>query len=90
MINKKKLTIAYHNTFLSPDGKMVLQDLRRQCGAFDNPIITDNGIKMALQSGEANVIKYIYKKLLQDPYDERPNVARNRMNIDNTQEKNDA
>ena len=67
MLRKRSLIIAYHNVFNSPEGKRVLQDLRRHCVAFDSPVTSDNPITLAIAAGEANVIKHIFKRLKQDP-----------------------
>ena len=67
MLRKRQLIIDYQNTFGSPEGARVLQDLRKLCVAFDRPVSCNDPIKMARLMGEANVVKHIYMRLRQDP-----------------------
>ena len=67
MLRKRQLIIDYQNLFRSPEGERVLQDLRKLCVAFDSPITSTDPITLAIKTGEANVIKHIYKRMKQDP-----------------------
>lgn len=77
MIRKRQLIIDYHQTFKSPEGIRVLQDLRKLCVAFDNPITSTDSITLAIKTGEANVLKHIYKRMQQDPNADTNTKARN-------------
>jgi hypothetical protein len=76
----KKVVVAYHNWWNSPDGQIVLEDLKKR-----NPLLTeglkiDSGVdvnRLLVLEGQNNVLKYIYKMLKRDPNEEQPEKARN-------------
>lgn len=71
----KQLVVAYHNTFESPEGKKVLDDLRRKCPLMDDTIHTANGIdvnRLLVLEGQRSVLLYIYKMLRRDPNEPAP------------------
>jgi len=65
----KDLVVAYKNTFESPEGKKVLEDLCKRA-----PLLTagvngsglDVNMLLVLE-GQSNVLKHIYKMLARDP-----------------------
>jgi len=74
----KQLVIAYKNTFESPEGKMVLADLKKRCPLLTGGLNTASGIdvnKILVLEGQNNVLKYIYKMLNRDPNEEAPSHA---------------
>lgn len=76
----KQLIIAYHNTFNSPEGKLVLADLRKHCPMLTESIAVSGGIdvnKLLVYEGQRSVLLYIYKMLHRDPNEEVPDRARN-------------
>jgi len=83
MLRKRQTVIAYQRVFESPDGRVVLDDLKKHCPLLtDNPNMS-NGLdvnKLLVQTGEANVLKYIYRMLKRDPNEERPAAALNIVN----------
>lgn len=70
---KKQLVIAYKNTFDSPEGKLVLEDLKRKCPTLTRPVGTSNGVDintLLINTGQDNVLKHIYRMLGRDPNEE--------------------
>lgn len=77
----KNLVVAYKNTFESPEGKLVLADLRKRCPLLTGGLNTSGGIdvnKLLVLEGQNNVLKYIYQMLNRDPNEEIPSHAVNR------------
>ena len=69
----KKLLHAYHVTFDSPEGQVVLADLRRRCPLLTESLSTANGVdvnRLLIEEGRRSVLVYIYKMLKRLPYDE--------------------
>ncbi len=69
MMRKKQLIIDYQQKFGDEQGKRVLQDLRKFCTAFDNPITCNDPTALAIEVGKANVMKHIFRRLRLDPND---------------------
>ena len=66
VLRNRQLIIDYQNVFGSPEGKRVLQDLRKKT-AFDSPVAARDGIALALNAGAVNVVKHIYRRMHLDP-----------------------
>lgn len=81
----KSLIIAYKNTFESPEGKRVLEDLKKKCPTLTRPIGTGKGVDintLLINTGQDNVLKHIYRMLGRDPNEEMAEHAKNEpMNI---------
>lgn len=81
ILRNRQLLIDYKNVFESPEGKRVLEDLRKRCPLLTEPISTAGGIdpnKVLVLEGQNNVLKHIYKMLRRDPNAEPPEQAVNR------------
>ena len=77
---KKNLIIAYKNTFESPDGKLVLEDLCKKAPLLTrglNGTTVDVNMLLVLE-GQSNVIKYIYGMLSRNPNEEQQTKAVNK------------
>jgi len=77
----KNLIVAYQNWWNSPDGKIVLEDLKSKCSLLAEGLKVDSGVdvnKLLVLEGQSNVIKYIYKMLKRDPNEQQPQKAVNR------------
>jgi hypothetical protein len=69
----KSLIIAYKNTFESPEGKIVLEDLKKRAPMLTEGLKVTGGIdvnSLLVLEGRSDVIKYIYKMLKRDPNEE--------------------
>jgi hypothetical protein len=55
---KVKLVKAYKNFLSTEDGKLILKDLVRECGMFQNAY-RGNRDEMLLREGKRNVLLYI-------------------------------
>jgi hypothetical protein len=74
----KNLVIAYKNTFESPEGKLVLADLRKRSPLLTGGLNTAGPIdvnRLLVLEGQNNVLKYIYQMLKRDPNEERQSHA---------------
>jgi hypothetical protein len=83
--DKKQLLLDYQRTFGSPEGKRVLDDLRRKCTYLTSSIATSQGVdvnKMLIEEGRRSVLCHIYDMLRRDPYEERPERAVNKESTD--------
>ena len=80
---KQALIIAYKNVFNSPEGKLVLEDLRKKAPILTNGISPNTDMNtLLLLEGQGNVLKHIYKMLGRDPNEEQADRAKNEpMNI---------
>lgn len=79
-MSRRQLIIDYKRTFESPEGKRVLEDLRRKCPTLTNPIEARNGVDvhmLLVSEGQNNVLKHIYRMLGRDPNTEPPERAVN-------------
>ena len=77
----KNLIVAYKNVFDSPQGKLVLDDLRKKAPLLTNGISPNTDINtLLLLEGQSNVLKHIYKMLGRDPNEEMAEKARNQTN----------
>jgi len=79
----KQLVIAYKNTFESPEGKIVLDDLKKKC-TINRPVAPTPGLDvnaLLINTGQDNVLKHIYRMLGRDPNEEMSETARNELNI---------
>ena len=75
----KNLIVAYKNTFESPEGKKVLEDLRKRAPLLTNGLngaTVDVNMLLVLE-GQSNVLKHIYKMLGRDPNEELPEHTKN-------------
>ena len=80
----KQLVIAYKNSFESPEGKLVLDDLKKHCPLLTESINCSNGIdtnKLVYQEGQRSVLLYIFKMLRRDPNEEAPQKAVNEPDV---------
>jgi hypothetical protein len=80
-LGNASLVRDYQLTFETPEGQRVLNDLRRFCPTFMNPIGTGKGVDvniLLVQEGQNNVLKHIYRQMRKDPNLERPAKAVNR------------
>jgi len=76
----KKLTLAYRNTFTSPEGERVLADLGKRCPLLRSSIRADKGIdvnKLLFLEGQRSVLLHIYSMLNRDPNAETQDKAIN-------------
>lgn len=81
----KALVVAYHNTFMSPEGQKVLADLRKQSPLLTGGLSVSGGIdvnRLLVLEGRNDVLKYIYKMLHRDPNEEVPDKATNEVKIE--------
>jgi len=70
---KKQLIIAYKNVFESPEGKLVLEDLKKKCPTLTRPVGVTKGVDihtLLINTGQDNVLKHIYRMLGRDPNEE--------------------
>jgi hypothetical protein len=77
---RRQLLLDYRNCFGSPGGKRVLADLRKKCPLLTEATNASGGVdvnKLLIRTGEANVLKYVYKMLGRDPNEEAVEHARN-------------
>ncbi len=73
----KQLIIAYKNTFESPEGKIVLEDLKKKAPLLTNGISPNTDMNtLLLLEGQSNVLKHIYRMLSRDPNEEQVERAR--------------
>jgi len=81
---QKALILAYKNSFESPEGKLVLEDLRKKAPILTsgvNGATVDTNMLLVLE-GQSNVVKHVYKMLGRDPNEEQAERAKNEpMNI---------
>ena len=78
----KSLILAYQNTFNSPEGKKVLEDLKKKAPLLTGGVGPSPDMNtLLLLEGQSNVIKHIYKMLSRDPNAEAVEHARNENNI---------
>ena len=76
--NNKDLIVAYKNVFDSPQGKLVLRDLRKRAPLLTTGISQNVDINtLLLPEGQSNVLKHIYRMLGRDPNEEMAEVAKN-------------
>jgi hypothetical protein len=79
----KKLRQAYHNTFNTPEGQIVLRDLVSRHPLFKrglaetNPTLDNN--HTYYQEGQRSVLIHIYRLLGRDPHEEQPTRVINEM-----------
>jgi len=76
----KELIIAY-KIFETPEGKLVLADLKKRCPLLTGGLKTGGSIdvnQLLVLEGQSNVLKYIYKMSKLDPNEEAPGHAVNR------------
>ena len=77
----KSLILAYRNTFESPEGKLVLADLRKKAPLLTKGVGPNTNVNtLLLSEGQANVIKHIYMMLGRDPNEEQLERAKNEPN----------
>jgi len=77
----RNLVLAYKNTFESPEGKLVLEDLCKRAPLIRkglNGATVDVNMLLVLE-GQSNVVKYIYEMIGRNPNEEQPSKAVNRM-----------
>ena len=75
-----KLCRAYRNMFNSPEGKLVLADLRKRCPLLTSSVGTVGGVdvnKLLILEGQRSVLLHIYRMLNRDPNEEVANHAKN-------------
>jgi hypothetical protein len=76
----KNLILAYKNTFESPEGKKVLDDLKKRAPLLKDGLKVESGVdvnRLLVLEGRSDVIKYIYKMLGRDPNEVQPAKATN-------------
>jgi len=79
----KKLLVAYRNTFDSPEGKLVLDDLKKRAPMLTEGVKASGGIdihRLLVLEGRSDVLKYIYKMLSRDPNEEAAEKAKRETN----------
>ena len=69
----KKVVVAYHNWWNSPDGQIVLEDLKKRCPLLTEGLKVSEGVdvnKLLVLEGRSDVIKLIYKMMGRNPNEE--------------------
>lgn len=82
ILRNRQLIIAYKNVFNSPDGKIVLADLKKRCPMLTEAIATSSGIdvnKLLVLEGRSDVLKHVYKMMGRDPNEEATDRAVNNL-----------
>jgi hypothetical protein len=75
---KKQLVIDYQSVFGTPEGRRVLEDLKKRAPMVTGAVSTKGGVdvnQLLIETGRADVIKTIYRILKLDPMAEREPIA---------------
>lgn len=76
--SKKQLVVDYQSVFGTPEGKRVLEDLKKRAPLVVGAVNTKDGIdinNLLIETGRADVVKTIYRILKIDPMVEREPLA---------------